>query len=116
MAIEKVRDYLKVYGKENEIQEFQVSSATVDLAAQALGVDGARIAKSMSFYPKDGEGCIIVVTAGDTKVDNSKFKQYFGMKAKMLKGKMWKHSQDMLREVSAPLRIRESVRSIWTNP
>ncbi|MBS6196728.1 MAG: YbaK/EbsC family protein [Clostridiales bacterium] len=86
MAIDKVRDYLKAYGKETDIQEFQVSSATVDLAAQALGVDGARIAKSMSFYPKEGEGCIVVVTAGDTKVDNSKFKQYFGMKAKMLKG------------------------------
>lgn len=86
MAIDKVRTYLKDFDKENDIQEFEVSSATVDLAAQALGVDGARIAKSMSFYPKEGEGCIIVVTAGDKKIDNAKFKQFFGMKAKMLKG------------------------------
>lgn len=89
MAIEKVRTYLKKFGKENEIQEFPVSSATVELAAQALGVEEARIAKSMSFYPKEGSGCIIIVTAGDKKIDNSKFKHYFGMKAKML------HSEDV---------------------
>ena len=60
--------------------------ATVELAAAALGVEGARIAKSMSFYEKEGDGCLIVVTAGDQKVDNAKFKHFFGMKAKMLKG------------------------------
>ncbi|MGI5947967.1 MAG: YbaK/EbsC family protein [Lachnospiraceae bacterium] len=89
MAIEKVRTHLKKFGKENEIQEFPVSSATVELAAQALGVEGARIAKSMSFYQKEGTGCIIIVTAGDKKIDNSKFKHYFGMKAKML------HAEDV---------------------
>ena len=68
------------------MQEFSVSSATVDLAAQALGVEGARIAKSMSFYGKEGGSCVIVVTAGDQKVDNGKFKHFFGMKAMMLKG------------------------------
>lgn len=86
MAIDKVREYLHKFGKEEKVQEFQVSSATVELAAQALGVEGARIAKSMSFYTKEGDGCIIVVTAGDKRVDNGKFKQFFGMKAKMLKG------------------------------
>lgn len=79
MAIEKVRAYFKNFGKDGDVQEFTVSSATVELAALALGVDGARIAKSMSFYPKEGEGCIIVVTAGDKKVDNGKFKRQFAM-------------------------------------
>ncbi len=89
MAIETVRTYLKKFGKENKIQEFPVSSATVELAASALGVEGARIAKSMSFYPKEGSGCMIIVMAGDKKIDNSKFKHYFGMKAKML------HTEDV---------------------
>ena len=63
--------------------EFEVSSATVDLAAKAVGVEGARICKTLSF--KDGEdGCILIQTAGDTKIDNRKFKDTFGQKAKML--------------------------------
>lgn len=86
MAIDKVKEYFSQFGKEQDVQEFQVSSAMVDLAAAALGVEGARIAKSMSFYEKEGDGCLIVVTAGDQKVDNSKFKHFFGMKARMLKG------------------------------
>lgn len=64
------------------LQEFDVSSATVELAAQALGVEPARIAKSISL--KSGEGCVIIVAAGDAKIDNAKFKAEFGMKAKML--------------------------------
>ena len=64
--------------------EFPVSSATVELAAQAVGVEPARIAKTLSFYTKDKESAILIVTAGDTKIDNSKFKHYFEMKAKML--------------------------------
>ena len=67
-----------------EILEFPVSSATVELAAQAVGVEPARIAKTLSFYTKDKESAILIVTAGDTKIDNSKFKHYFEMKAKML--------------------------------
>ena len=68
---------------EERIQEFDVSSATVELAAQAVGVEGARICKTLSF--KDGEdGCILIQTAGDTKIDNRKFKDTFGQKAKML--------------------------------
>ena len=59
-----------------------MSSATVELAAQAVGVEGARICKTLSF--KSPEGCILIQTAGDTKIDNSKFKGFFGMKAKML--------------------------------
>lgn len=83
MAIEKVRAYFEEIGIADRIQEFQVSSATVELAAQAVGVEGARICKTLSF--KDGDsGCILVQTAGDTKIDNRKFKDTFGQKAKML--------------------------------
>ena len=83
MAIEKVREYFKQFGIEERVMEFEVSSATVELAAQAVGVEGARICKTLSF--KDGEeGCILVQTAGDTKIDNRKFKDTFGQKAKML--------------------------------
>ncbi|HIV25434.1 MAG TPA: YbaK/EbsC family protein [Candidatus Scatomonas pullistercoris] len=86
MAIEKVRDYLKQYGREKDIKEFEASSATVELAAKAVGVEPARIAKTLSFCGKEEGSCILVVTAGDRKVDNSKFKHFFGMKAKMPKG------------------------------
>ena len=83
MAIEKVREYFKTLGIENRILEFDVSSATVDLAAKAVGVEGARICKTLSF--KDGEdGCILIQTAGDTKIDNRKFKDTIREKAKML--------------------------------
>ena len=82
MAIEKVRKYLAAFGMENRIREFDVSSATVELAAQALGVEGKRIAKTLSF---DGDGkCLLIVAAGDAKVDNKKFKAQFARKAKML--------------------------------
>ena len=67
---------------EDRIREFDVSSATVELAAQALNCEPARIAKTLSFLAEDG--CILIVTAGDAKVDNAKFKAQFGMKAKML--------------------------------
>jgi prolyl-tRNA editing enzyme YbaK/EbsC (Cys-tRNA(Pro) deacylase) len=82
MAAEQVREYLKQYHKEDRLLEFSVSSATVELAAQALNVEPARIAKSISL--KYGDGCIIIVTAGDAKIDNAKFKAEFGVKAKML--------------------------------
>ena len=83
MAIEKVRKYFEQYGIEDRILEFDVSSATVELAAKAVGVEGARICKTLSF--KDGDdGCILIQTAGDTKIDNRKFKDTFGQKAKML--------------------------------
>ena len=82
MSIEKVREYFEGFGIAERILEFPVSSATVELAALALGVEGARIAKSMSF--KQADEPIIVVVAGDRKVDNGKYKAEFGQKPKML--------------------------------
>ena len=82
MSIEKVRKYFSELGIDTKIMEFDVSSATVDLAAEAVGVIPARICKTLSF--KDEDGCILIQTAGDTKVNNGKFKRYFGFKAKML--------------------------------
>ena len=82
MSIEKVRAYFEGFGIAGRIREFDVSSATVELAAIAVGVEGARIAKSMSF--KLGDEPIIVVVAGDQKIDNAKYKAFFHVKAKML--------------------------------
>ncbi len=83
MSVKKVKDYLTRFGMESRLKEFAVSSATVELAAKALGVEPARIAKTISFYDKEG-GCLLIVTAGDVKINNAKFKAEFGMKAKML--------------------------------
>lgn len=82
MSIEKVRAYFKTLGIEDRIQEFDVSSATVELAAQALGCEEARIAKSITMNV-NGE-CAVIVTAGDVKIDNPKYKAEFATKAKML--------------------------------
>ena len=82
MSIEKVKDYFKQYGMDGRILEFDVSSATVELAAQAVGCEAARIAKTLSFMV-DGAP-ILIVAAGDAKVDNPKYKHQFGTKAKML--------------------------------
>lgn len=82
MAIEKVREYFAGFGMENRILEFQESSATVELAAQALGCEGARIAKTMSFTV--AEKPILILCAGDTKVDNAKYKAFFKEKARMI--------------------------------
>ena len=82
MAIEKVRAYFKTKGIEDRIQEFGVSSATVALAAQALGCEERRIAKTLSFRVNDK--IVLVVAAGDAKIDNPKYKAFFGAKAKML--------------------------------
>jgi len=73
---------LRQWDKADKVREFTVSSATVDLAAQALGVEPARIAKSIAL--KNCEGAVLVVAAGDAKIDNAKFKSEFGFKAKML--------------------------------
>ena len=85
MAIEKVKEYFRQFGIEDKIMEFDVSSATVDLAAEAVGVGGARICKTMSFLKPDGAGAILVQMAGDGRINNRKFKDQFGFKAKMLK-------------------------------
>ena len=82
MSIETVRAYFAAAGLAERIQEFDVSSATVALAAEALHCEPARIAKTLSFV--DGEGALLIVAAGDAKVDNARFKARFGMKAKML--------------------------------
>lgn len=82
MAIEKVREYFRQFGMEDRIREFDVSSATVELAAQALGCEGCRIAKTLSFITPDGP--VLVVAAGDAKIDNPKYKAQFSTKAKML--------------------------------
>lgn len=83
MAINKVKKYFKELGIDNRILEFDVSSATVQLAAEAIGCEPERIAKSISLSVNDQ--VIIIVTAGNVKIDNSKFKQEFNTKAKMLK-------------------------------
>ena len=82
MAIEKVRNYFRTMGIEDRILEFEVSSATVELAAAAVGCEPARIAKTLSFMV-DGKP-ILIVAAGDAKVDNPKYKAQFSTKAKML--------------------------------
>ena len=82
LSIEKVRAYFQNFGIEGRIREFEVSSATVELAAVAVGVEGARIAKSLSFKVEDR--AVIIVVAGDAKIDNGKYKAQFHTKAKML--------------------------------
>ena len=82
MRIERARAHLAKYGLEDRIRELTVSSATVALAAEALGCEPARIAKTLSF--ENGEGAILVIAAGDARIDNAKFKHRFGMKAHML--------------------------------
>ena len=82
MSIDRVKEYFKQFGIEDRIQEFDVSSATVELAAEALSCEPQRIAKTLSFIVK--EGPILIVAAGDAKVDNHKYKAKFAKKAKML--------------------------------
>jgi prolyl-tRNA editing enzyme YbaK/EbsC (Cys-tRNA(Pro) deacylase) len=82
MSIDKVREYFKQWSRDKDVMEFAESSATVELAAKAVGVIPARIAKTLSF--RDNGGCILIVTAGDRKIDNSKFKKFFQTKARML--------------------------------
>lgn len=82
MAIENVKAYFRQYGMEDQILEFPVSSATVELAAAALNCEPARIAKTLSFQA--GDQILLIVTAGDAKIDNAKYKAKFGMKARML--------------------------------
>ena len=83
MSIENVREYLKQYGKDHAIIILDDSSATVELAAKALHTETMRIAKSLSFMVKDK--AVIIVCAGDCRIDNHKYKEYFHVKARMLK-------------------------------
>ena len=82
MAIEKVKEYFKQYGMDSRIQEFDESSATVELAAKALQCEPGRIAKTLSFAVETAP--VLIVVAGDAKIDNRKYKEQFGLKAKML--------------------------------
>ncbi len=82
MSVEKAREHLRKYGLDGRIREFDVSSATVELAAKAVGVSPEHIAKTLSF--KMGDSCILILCAGDAKIDNHKFKAQFSVKAKML--------------------------------
>lgn len=84
MAIERVKAYFRAFEIEDKIMEFDVSSATVDLAARALNCAPARIAKTLSFKTHDGP--VLIVTSGDTRIDNARYKAFFGVKAKMLHG------------------------------
>ena len=83
MSVETVKAFFRKHNMEDKVMEFDTSSATVELAAGAVGVIPARIAKTLSFQRKDGGG-FLIVTAGDAKIDNAKFKGVFGVKAKML--------------------------------
>ena len=83
MAIDKVKEYFRQFGMEERVREADTSSATVEEAAATLGCGPERIAKTLSFH--QGEGVILVVTAGDQKIDNKKYRQQFGCKAQMLK-------------------------------
>ena len=82
MAIDKVKAFLRERGMEERVLEFETSSATVELAAQAVGCEPARIAKTLSFHV--GDRVALVVAAGDARIDNPKYKARFGCKAKML--------------------------------
>lgn len=82
MSVDKVKKYFSQYGMDFRILEFDVSSATVDLAAAALNCEPGRIAKTLSFMVQDTP--ILIVSAGDVKIDNAKYKAFFGKKAKML--------------------------------
>lgn len=81
MSLEKARAHLARFGMENRILEFDTSSATVELAAQAIGCEPARIAKTLSFLVEDH--CVLIVAAGDARIDNGKFKAFFHTKARM---------------------------------
>lgn len=97
MSVEKVKEYFKQYGIEDRIQEFEVSSATVVLASKALNCEPCRIAKTLSFMVNGAP--ILIVTAGDVKIDNGKYKAQFGAKAKMLNMSM----EMMTMIIEAPL-------------
>ena len=110
MAIEKVREYFRQFHMEDQILEFDVSSATVELAAQAVGCEPQRIAKTLSF--KVDGNCVLIVAAGDARIDNRKYKDFFHTKAKML-------SPDEVEEMTGhqiggvcPFAVREGVR-VW---
>ena len=114
MAIEQVREYFRKAGIEERIQEFEVSSATVELAAEALRCEPCRIAKSLSFLVDDTP--VLVVTAGDVKIDNRKYKEQFGTKAKMLKPDEAPERIGHAVGGVCPFAVKDGVRFIWIVP
>ena len=86
MSAEAVKTFFSQYGLADKIQEFSISSATVALAAQALHCAPERIAKTLSFKQKKAQKTILIVAAGDAKIDNAKYRHFFGVKAKMIPG------------------------------
>ncbi|WP_160726079.1 YbaK/EbsC family protein [Bacillus sp. USDA818B3_A] len=83
MSIESVKKHFEQWNRQKDVMEFETSSATVDQAAETIGVSPARIAKTLSFRSSE-ENAILIVAAGDAKIDNKKFRQFFGYKARML--------------------------------
>jgi prolyl-tRNA editing enzyme YbaK/EbsC (Cys-tRNA(Pro) deacylase) len=83
VSLESVKAHFQQWNREKDVMEFETSSATVELAANAIGVAPARIAKTLSFRG-EGDKAILVVSAGDAKIDNKKFRETFGFKARML--------------------------------
>ena len=115
MSVETVRAYLQQFGKDQAIRELDTSSATVELAAQALGVEGARIAKTLSLHGPGG--CILVVTAGDRKINSSKFKARFASRLRCSPQRRHWRIPAMPWAGSVPLGLpTRRYRSIWTNP
>jgi len=108
MAIERVREYLSRFGLADSILEPKESSATVELAAQALGTEPCRIAKTMSFWLEDA--VVLVVLAGDVRVDNKKFKACFGKKAKMLEHERTEELTGHAAGGVCPFAVREGVK------
>ena len=115
MSIEKVKEYFRQYGMEDRVWEKEHSSATVEEAAEALGCEPQRIAKTLSFQA--GDRVVLVVTAGDRKIDNKKYREQFGCKAKNCSNlKKWKTWWDMQWAVSAHLLSGRGLKSIWMSP
>lgn len=83
MSLENVKAHFRQWNREQDVMEFNTSSATVEQAAETIGVEAARIAKTLSFRG-EGDQAILIVAAGDAKIDNKRFREFFGFKARML--------------------------------
>lgn len=115
MSVDKVREYLRSYGLEDRIMEFGISTATVAEAAEAVGVIPARIAKTLSFQSEEC-GCILVLMAGDAKVDNKKYRAQFGVKPHMLTHEDALRTPAMRLAAYAPSQCRTASPYILTSP
>lgn len=114
MSVDRVRAYFEQAGFDGEILLFDASSATVPLAAIAVGCEEARIAKTLSFLLKDAP--VLIVAAGDARVDNRKFKDQFGAKAKMLTTEQAETLVGHAVGGVCPFAVNPAFRCTWTNP